>query len=503
MSDPRQELFATKTEGVEKQAAKGGAATGLSSLMRVIITGGSTLFLVRLLTPADFGAEGMIVAMTGMFDLLKDLGLSTATVQRDQVDHAQVNALFWINVGIGAVLTLGVAASAPFIGAYYGRPVLVPLTLALSLRSFLGALPLQHEALLRRSLRFAPVAWIASSSACFASVCAVILAFSGFGVWSLVLQQLIQLVTRVILIWIVSPWRPTRPVRANVGAILRFGGHLSAFQVMTFIEKNADNVLVGRYAGPRDLGYYANGYSVMRVPLDEVNRPLSSVIISSMARLSSDAARYRAFYFGVVRGLTVVMIPLAPLAALAAPWFVPTIFGSQWTPGVRIFQWLVVGVLAKPLMDTMNWLLITQGRSGDLMRWGVVSSGLAIASFVVGIGWGALGVAVAYTLLELFIRMPLYLWWVGRKGPVSTKDLLVCALPAWITAGVTTLTYLAADHLLLLIRLSLNTRTIVALLSAAAVAVLALRLSPWGHEVRQDVAAVFEALRRRKATPKA
>ncbi|MCA9600575.1 MAG: oligosaccharide flippase family protein, partial [Myxococcales bacterium] len=249
---------------VEQRAARGGVVTAMGQATRAVASGAGTLLLMRLLTPSDFGLVGMIVAITGFFDLLKDFGLTSATVQRERIEHDEVSALFWINFAIGIALMLLNAAMAPVVALVYGRSELLPLTLALSTASALGALPLQHEALLRRELRFEPIAWIATTSAAAASIASVLAALGGLGAWALVVRQLVRLGVRASLLWIACRWRPSRPKRVNVRELVKFGAHVSGFQLTNYFERNFDNLLVGRFLGPQALGFYTKAYEVMR-----------------------------------------------------------------------------------------------------------------------------------------------------------------------------------------------------------------------------------------------
>ena len=137
---------------MERRAARGGVVTAIAQAVRGVSEAAGTLLLARMLSPADFGLVDMIVSITGIIDMLKDFGLSTATIQRERIEHREVSALFWINVAMGLTLTVVTVIAAPIIALTYKRPELLELTLALSLSTLLGALSVQHIALLRREL---------------------------------------------------------------------------------------------------------------------------------------------------------------------------------------------------------------------------------------------------------------------------------------------------------------------------------------------------------------
>lgn len=496
-SDPKGEgpsvLRAYTGADIERRATRGGMVTALAQIARGIVSGGGTLLLLRMLTPKDFGLVGMIVSITAIVDLLKDFGLSSATIQRERVDQSQVSLLFWINVGLGGSLTLLTAILAPLIAFLYGNPELLTLTLALSVSSLLGAIPLQHEAILKRGLRFAPIAWINFGSAALGTVAALLLAMRGFGPWALVARTLVRLAARAVLTWFASAWRPSKPERANVRELIRFGSHLSGFQLLNYLERNVDNVLVGKFAGAEALGFYGKAYEIMRLPLDEVNRPVASVAVPALSRLLATPDRYRAAYLSITRLLLVFTVPLAALAILTAEWLIPAVLGAKWAGAVPVFQWLALGLLIKPLLNTVVWLFVSQDRTRDLFRWGVLGAALALSSFLIGLPWGATGVAAAFTICELAIRAPILIYWAGRTGPVSIRDLLAALVPAWTCAAAVAAAFLAVNGALSAQPTVL--RVAVACGAAVVAGVLSVLLAPWSRHAVTDGTKMWRSLR--------
>jgi PST family polysaccharide transporter len=479
---------------VERRAARGGVITAIAQAVRGVSEAAGTLLLARMLSPADFGLVDMIVSITGIIDMLKDFGLSTATIQRDRIQHREVSALFWINVAMGLVLTLVTAAAAPFIAITYKRPELLQLTLALSLSTLLGALAVQHIALLRRELKFERLGVIDVACSVMATVTGVLAAVRGFGPWALVIRQLCRLGLQALLSFLLCSFRPDRPRRTNVRELLRFGTHLSGFQVVNYMERNLDNVLIGRFAGAEALGFYSKAYDLMRLPLNQVNGPVGSVAIPALSRLMNHPERYRNAYRAVVTLLMLITVPLAPLMILSADWLIPTVMGPQWTGAVRVFQVLALTLFTKPLANATGWLFVTQARTQELWHWGLLGGVIAIVSFIVGLPWGALGVAVAYGASDTFIRMPILLSWAGKTGPVSRRDLLACLVPAWICAATVGLVYgLAAPRFHLSPGLTFLVFAPLSLAAGFAVLVV----TPWGRHTLRDGMKMLRALKRK------
>jgi O-antigen/teichoic acid export membrane protein len=478
---------------VSKRAARGGVLLAVVQIGRGLIEAATMIVLARALLPSDFGLIDMVVSATGIIDMLKEFGLSSATIQREKIHHAQVSLLFWTNCAIGLGLTGIIAALAPVLVFVYEQPALLPITLALSFSTFLGAASVQHIAILRRNLRFQLLAAIDLTSAAVGNALAVWSAFRGDGVYALVVRQLAKLATQTVLAFLLCRWRPSAPRRAAIGDLLRFGGHVSGFQVINYIERNLDNVLVGRFAGAEQLGFYSRAYSLMRIPLDQINA-LSSVVVPTLSRLAPEPATYRTAYCKLSRCVLLLFVPLTPVLIYAADWLIPTVLGAQWRGSVPIFQCLAFGLLVKPLLNTTGWLWVTQGRTEELWRWGKLGGLIAVASFVVGLPWGALGVAAAYTVTDIVVRTPIVVWWIGRSGPVRSRDLLAAVAPGWTAGVVVAGCYPMLDRALL--GLEPGVRVALCSIGSLGLGFGVAYVTPWGRRALRESADMVRTIAR-------
>ena len=444
MTLPQQTAAST---AISNRVAKGGIAVGASTLIRSLLEFAATLVTARLLTPADFGLVGMVLAVVGFVDMFKDMGLATITVQREHLSREELNGLFWLTAAVGTGLALLTAAAAPLISWGYGQPALTKITLVLSSCLLLSGLSVQHQALLRRELKFERLA-VVQSVGTLASVVTVIGgALMGLGVWALVLKQVAGPLASGVAAWLAMRWQPGRPPRnAGLRELLQMGRHVTGFQVANYVERNLDNVLIGRFAGAVPLGCYARAYDLLRLPLQQIADPAGTVAMPTLSRLISEPARYRDAYLRMARSVLLFTVPLTPFLVLCADWLIELAFGPQWLLAIPMFQWLGLSLLVKPLSFTLGWLLISQGRTRELWRWGVAATAMAVVAFAFGLHWGAIGVAAAYALLDLVVRTPLLFQLVGRRGPVSVRDLLGLLVQPWACAAAVALALFALRH---------------------------------------------------------
>ena len=193
---------------LKRHSVGGGAVTMAAQACKFVLALGSTAVLARILDLEDFGLIAGVMAFIGFADRFKDLGLPMSTVQREEVSHPQVSTLFWINAGFAAVLTLAGAAAAPLVAWFYNEPRLVPVVVALSLTILAGGLTVQHQALLRRTMRFTRLAGIEVTALLLGAAAGIVAATAGGRYWSLVLMQGVTSLITLGGVWLLCSWRP-------------------------------------------------------------------------------------------------------------------------------------------------------------------------------------------------------------------------------------------------------------------------------------------------------
>jgi O-antigen/teichoic acid export membrane protein len=412
------------------RTVRGGTLTVSAELVRQALWLIAGIAIARVLTPQEIGLVAMVIVITGFVDLFNDLGLSAATIQRAELHQRQVSGLFWINMTLGIGLALITTSLAPAIAWFYGDPRLVWITIAISSGFVFSGMGVQHRALLRRQMRFTPLAMIDILSAIVGVAAGIGTAVAGFGYWSLVWMRVAAAPLELVALWLSCRWRPDRPSRAsNVRSLVQFGANLTGYRLLTYLARNVDNLLLGRFYGPHQLGLYSRAYSLLLLPIQAINNPIASVAVSSLSRLADTPARYRETYTNIAGKVCMLCMPMVVLMIGAADWLILFLLGPQWSDASRIFMWLGLSGLIEPFSYTVIWLFVTQGRARQQFRWGLVSATLIVGAIVCGLPWGAVGVAAAYGLTSLCVRMPLLFWFAGREGAVRTSDLVRTLAP--------------------------------------------------------------------------
>ena len=417
-------------DDIGERSVRGGVVQSIAQTTKTVVQLVSTLALARLLTPEDFGLLGMIVSVTAFLEMFKDMGLSMATVQKDDITHEQVSSLLWVNVGVSTLLMFITVGLAPVLAWFYQEPRLLEISLLFAGTFVLGGLSIQHEAILRRQMRFRDLALINVSAIVCGIGVAIWMAWAGFGYWALVAERIISSGLQTLGVWWMCEWRPSKPaVSDGMKKLLAFGGNLTGHSILNYFARNLDDILIGRYFGAQAIGLFRKAHELLRLPIKQLNRPASTVAIPLLSRLSDDAERYRRTYRRILEKLLMVTMPLGAGMLAASDWLVYLILGEQWLDVVPIFIALGIGLLSRPVSNTTGWLFISQDRTDEMFRWSIVGSTLSIISFLAGLPFGVLYVAAFYSVSGVLVRTPILLWWVGRDGPVRVRDFYVTALP--------------------------------------------------------------------------
>jgi O-antigen/teichoic acid export membrane protein len=438
--------------GLKKRTVAGGLVSGASQTGQFVLTLAYYAILARLLRPRDFGLIAMATTVAGFLRVFRDAGLSTATIQREQITHAQVSNLFWINGAVSGLATLVMVGSAPFVASFFHEPQLLRLSIGLSFGFLFEGLAVQHVALLNRQMRFTVIATLELACTALGFLVGVAMALVGWDYWSLVGATLSTGAFRLVAIWNVSGWKPSAPAaRSGTRPLVRFGTDLTVVGVIYSLSRGSDALLIGRFLGTEAVGLYSRATALLMRPLERFIAPIYSVTVPALSRLQSEPERYRAAFLWVFEALAVGGFVFSGLFLPLAVPLVRVILGEAWTPVAPIFAALSTVALSLPPSTAVSWLCASQGRGKDLLVTAVLEAAAMVGSFAIGLSFGPTGVAVAYSVSFLVLRIPITFYIAGRKGPVSTGDLWL----AWFrhsavlaaVLGATWLAYASAPGL--------------------------------------------------------
>jgi polysaccharide transporter, PST family len=398
----------------------------LGQWTRYLLQLASVIALARLLPPSQYGLVGMITAIVGVADVVRDFGLSNAAMQAKSLDDKQVSALVWINVGIGLVCTLVVVALAPAIAHFYHRPGLAILTVALAPIFVINGAATQFQASLVRGSRFGRTAVADGASMAVALAVAITLALRSPTVWALVVLQLTAAVVRLLFLalgqlGLVGRWRA-----APLGSLLRFGRNVTFVQLLDYASRNVDTILVGRYWGPSQVGLYNNAYQLLLLPLQQFNGPLTRVAMPVLARIRDDKKQYEDYLASAILMLSLfATVTYALLAAMGTDVIV-LLLGGHWAAAGPIFQAMCLAGLFQAINYVSYWQFMAQDRTGTHLRYSLFSKPVVLLGFVIAAPYGVTAVAWSYSITTALV-VPGGFYLACRGSGVSLKRLVVAA----------------------------------------------------------------------------
>ena len=433
------------------------------------------LLLARLLTADDFGLVALAMVFVLFAQIVVDQGLGDALIQRREVTRAHIDTAFWVAVFNGTLLTVAGLVLAGPIADLLNQPELAPILRALSLTFLMSALNSIQIALLRRELAFRSLAIRSLVAAAGGGVVGVLLAYLGFGAWALVGQLLTAAALSVLTLWWVSPWRPSfRFSREHFRELFGFGINIMGTDVLNYLSRNMDSLLIGVFLGTTPLGFYAVAHRILEVSQTALVQVTRKVTFPAFSKLQDDRDRMRRAYFRVTRAASVVIVPGYIALALVAPELMVTLFGAKWEASGPVARILF---LIGPVLSVQAFsfaLLNATGHPNITLRFRFLTTVVNVAGFAIAVPFGIQAVAAAF-VIRGYLLMPLNLYWMRVYGGVPALEYLGqlrgIALATLVMSGA-----VLAVKLVLASQLSAGTLLVLELVTAAVTLPLALHL---------------------------
>jgi PST family polysaccharide transporter len=427
--------------GLRRHAVRGAGVTvfaqGLVFGTQLI----STVVLARLLTPSDFGLVAMVTTFSLVLVGFGPNGYAEAVMQREEMDHSLASNLFWITSGAGLFLAIVFAASGPLLEKFYGVPRVAVVAAAVSLTILLYSIAVVHIALLKRALRFSVTSALDVVSTVASVVVAIVLALTGWGFWSLVAALVVRPLVQSIGAWSVCRWIPGLPRRvAGTASVVRFALHIYGRFSFNYTTRNTDNLLVGWRFGSASLGFYKKAYDLFLLPANQLMIPVSDVVLSTLSRLEKGSAEYRRYFLNGLSILAFVGLGGGTILTLAGRDLIRLLLGAKWGEAGYIFTFFGPGIGIMLIYFTSGLIHLSIGRADRWLRWVILEFGVTVLLFLLGLRWGPVGIASAWSLSFWILFIPAFMY-AGKPIKFGVTPILATVwryLVASLLAGGTT-----------------------------------------------------------------
>lgn len=396
----------------------------------------STIILARLLSKEDYGIAGYAFVVISFLDVVGDMGIGHALIYHRENPRTASTA-FWLGLGVG-MLSFGFAlAVAPLAGSFFQDERAVAVTQVLGLTFPLTAIRRTHEMLLNKGLAFGSKVIPDTLQALSKGILSIVLAFLGFGAWSLIYGQVISLIIAAFAYWVVVAWRPTLEFDAEIArSLLAYGMHVVPGNVSGAIFLNADYFLIGRFLGAAALGVYTLAFRMPELLITYFCHVIAQVAFPVYTRVKDDTDALIHGYLLTTRYVTLVTIPIGLGLAISARPFVLVAFTERWIEAVPVLQGIAFYAMFHSLSHQAGNVYLARGQPGVWARLMMIQVVLLVPALMWAIVTYGSVTAVAWTHAGLAsIVTTLYLVMIARNLNMPFVRIIQAMQPA-ITGGL-------------------------------------------------------------------
>lgn len=433
---------------LRQNAVKSVAWSAITSWGRQAIAFIVFFLLARLLGPETFGLVAMATVFLAFIQVFVDQGFSEAIIQRHELEPEHLDTAFWTNIGIGLLITAFCIGTSGVVANLFKQPELTAIVGWLSLNFPIIALGSVQDAILRRNLAFKALAIRSLVAVIIGGLVGVTMALMGFGVWSLVGQQISNGLVQVIVLWSASDWRPGFKVSAShFKELFSFGLNVVGMNILEFVNRRADDFLVGYFLGPVALGYYSVAYRLMMIGIDLLTNVINQVAIPTFSKLQLEPERLLRAFYSVSELTSIVSFPAFIGLAALSPELIPVLLGAKWLPSVPVIQVLAfIGVLHS-VYYFIGTVIIAMGKPSWKLMINFIYSIANVIAFSIAVRWGIVAVAAAF-VIRGYVLAPIELWLVKKLIPLNLITYFRLFIPSLLGSLAMVATILAVKSLL-------------------------------------------------------
>ncbi len=396
-----------KSGSVERKAAGGAVWVFLGLALGRSLGFATSLILARMLAPDDFGLVSFAMVLIGGLTVLQDLGVRSAIVYSERDVRTVAGTALTINVVVAALMFGASVLLAPILASLGGNEAIGPIVIVLALGLVISSLDSVQRAVLVKELAFRRK-FLPDLVPLFASgILSILLAFLGFGVWSLVYGYLTKSVVTTLLLWYVSEVRPRPSFEWPIACeLLRYGKHVSLASIIGFVGINADYFIVGHKLGAFELGLYTFAFTLSSIPCIVIGQVLSTVMFPAYSRVRSDIQQLVRLFEDTFGLACMLAIPAGIGIFVCGPAYIPILFSDKWAGIDRPLQILAVYGALRTIAMGFAPFYNAVGRPGLEWRLNVARLAVLIPSMVFAVRYGLAGIPVTY-LLGASVFVPL------------------------------------------------------------------------------------------------
>jgi len=399
------------------------------SFLRQVVILAISIILARLLNPVEFGIIGMSMVFIAISEVFIDVGFTSGIIQQKETNDITLSSVFYTNMIISVILSILLFFSAPYIAIFYDEPRVANILMLLTIIPPIAALGKVQAAILTKNLDFKSLTIRNFLATLCGGILGVIAAFSDYGVYSLVIQQITMVTVATVALWYATGWRPKFEYSFDeIKKLLNFSSYVFFDALLRQIFLKIDTLFVGKVFSPTVLGFYSRGESLKTQIQVYTTNSISKVIFPVLSQLQDNDEEFNKTYFKVFNIATGTVVTLIGPIYFLSYHIIIFLFGQKWEPSVIIFQILLLSILTGPQGAVMSQGILAKGQSKLRFKLGLVQRLLKLTPILLGLYFGIIlftwGMVIA-SLLVVLLFFGVYQYYYKVSFLTQIKNLFI------------------------------------------------------------------------------
>lgn len=423
-----------KIKNVGEKAINGISWTSMTGVSNQAMNVFIGIVLANLLGPEEFGLIALVFIFTGFANLLRDMGFGAAMIQKKDASHRDYSTVFWLTLGLGVFFSLLFFGLSSPISNFYNEPRLVSLVQVLAFNYLFSSFGVVYLVKLKKALRFKHIAYVEFASVLISGIVGIVMAFLGYGVWSLVGKTMTRTLVLTIGFFLFSArWFPSLVFDWQVCKELSsMSFNYTGTITFNYWSRRLDDFLIGKFMGATALGIYSYAYRLLLFPIRMIKVQMIRVMFPTFSNIQDEPDRIRSMALKLAGAISMVTYPIMLMLFFLADSFVLLVLGEEWLPIIPILRLFCFGVLLE-LVVFPGSIMLSQGKADLLLKVTVCTKLLTILCIIIGLNWGIQGVATGVTIAMLINFFP-SAYFSGRLIGLEISAILKKVIPFFCLA---------------------------------------------------------------------
>lgn len=365
-----------------------------------------SIILARLLAPEVYGVISLVTVFTAILQVFVDSGMGNALIQKKDADDLDFSSVFYFNLIMCALLYLLLFFCAPLIASFYNNSELTPVIRVIGITLLISGVKNVQQAYISRTLQFKRFFFATLGGTVGAAIVGIAMAYMGFGVWALVVQNLLNAAVDTIILWVTVKWRPQLQFSlSRLKVLISFGWKLLVSSLLNTVYTNLRSLIIGKLYSTQDLAYYNKGQSFPNLVVSNINSSIDSVLLPTMSKAQESKETVKAITRRSIMVCSYIMWPMMiGLAAIAKP-LIMLLLTEKWLMAVPFLQITCFSLGLEPLQTSNLNAIKAVGRSDLFLKLEIAKKTISIFILLLSMRYGVIAIALSGFVYSIIATM--------------------------------------------------------------------------------------------------